>query len=563
MRSQPAARPQPSGHPGRARDRPRGPATASAVFDDAVRPGAAAPRGPAALRLVALVLACLLIPTVLAGRSPDPPGADPEPESAVAAAETPAALLLVPPTDRSRRPRLDALAAHPDIDRVAFYLDGDPVGTDGRRPYRMKIDLRDGARAGVRERGDHRSVRAVAYGRRGEVLAEDTLDLAATGLPARSDQRSFDVAIVGIHRHPISGVREVVARISVPSGARLERIELFHNERPAERREAGELGSSPPPASAEGTRTVRFPLDTRSAGPDDYVRVVAHLDDGSSLEDARPLGGAVSADRLDVCLVDLFAVVSDRWGEPVRGLAAEDFRVRLGDREMPLERFREASEVPLALGMLVDSSESMRPIMDRTKQAARRFLEHTLTPGDEAFLVDVDTVPRLVRRTITSPDALAAAFGELEPGGTTALYDAILLGLLQLESHPGRRALVVLTDGRDYGSDFGPKTCKRHAQRAGVPIYVLSMAGLPGWRTNPERNFRLEALARDTGGRVLPVHTLEGLERAYAEIDRELRNQYVLSLGSDRVLTASELAGLEVQVLQPGARVRATHGAGH
>lgn len=559
MRPQPAARPQPSGRPGRARGRPRGPATAHGVADDAVRPGVAATRGPAALRFAALALTCLLIPTALAGRSPDPPGAPPEPESAVAAAETPAALLLVPPTDRSRRPRLDALAAHPDIDRVAFYVDGHPVGTDGRRPYRMKIDLRDGARGDAGEPGDHRSVRAVAYDRRGEVLAEDTLDLAATGLPARSAERSFDVAIARIDRNPASGPSEVVAHVSIPSGARLDRIELFHNERPATRREAAEIES----AAVDGAVSVRLPIDIRNAGPEDFLRVVVRLQDGRTLEDARPLDGAVSEDRLDVCLVDLFAVVSDRWGEPVRGLGAGDFRVRLGERKMPLERFREASEVPLAVGMLVDSSESMRPIMDRTKQAARRFLEHTLMPGDEAFLVDVDTVPRLVRETITSPDALAAAFGELEPGGTTALYDAILLGLLQLESHPGRRALVVLTDGRDFGSDFGPKTCKRHAQRAGVPIYVLSMAGLPGWHTSPERNFRLEALARDTGGRVLPVHTLEGLERAYAEIDRELRNQYVLSLGSDRVLTASELAGLEVQVLQPGARVRATHGAGH
>lgn len=489
-------------------------------------------------------------------------------QSAVGArAETPersSSLLLVPPTDRSRRPRLDALAAHPDIDRVAFYVDGRPVGTDGRRPYRMKIDLGAGAST---DAAGHRSVRAVAYDRRGAVLAEDTLALAATGLPARPAERSFDVAIAGIDRNPASGVTEVVARVSVPSGARLDRIELFHNERPAVRREAGEIASAPPPRStatgADAALTVRLPIDTRSAGPEDFVRLVARLDDGRTLEDARPLVGASAEDRLDVCLVDLFAVVSDRWGEPVRGLAAEDFRVRLGEREMPLERFREASEVPLALGMLVDSSESMRPIMDRTKRAARRFLERTLMPGDEAFLVDVDTVPRLVHGASSSPAALAAAFGELEPGGTTALYDAILLGLLQLERHPGRRALVVLTDGRDFGSDFGPKISKRHAQRAGVPIYVLSMAGLPGWRTNPDRNFRLEALARDTGGRVLPVHTLEGLERAYAEIDRELRNQYVLSLGSDRVLTPDELADLDVEVHRPGAKVRATHGASH
>jgi hypothetical protein len=80
---------------------------------------------------------------------------------------------------------------------------------------------------------------------------------------------------------------------------------------------------------------------------------------------------------------------------------------------------------------------------------------------------------------------------------------------------------------------------------------------MPGDRTSPERNFRLEALARATGGRVLPVQSLEGIDRAYREIDRELRSQYVLGLSSDRVLTAEELDAIEVQVTRPGLQVRA------
>jgi hypothetical protein len=92
---------------------------------------------------------------------------------------------------------------------------------------------------------------------------------------------------------------------------------------------------------------------------------------------------------------------------------------------------------------------------------------------------------------------------------------------------------------------------------AGVPVYVLSLAGMPKDRTNPERNHRLEALARSTGGRVLHVQSLRGIDHAYREIDRELRSQYVLGLSSDRVLTADELDALDIRVTRPGLHVRA------
>lgn len=452
-------------------------------------------------------------------------------------------VVLVPPiADPGSRLRIEALTVDPDVDRVVFYLDGHESGVDDRRPFRLTLkpaELPEPTKLPA-------SVRAVAFARDGTVLGEDALDWSAvTGA-----RRPFQLAIAGIDRtaaaQPMRGAGGATAlrvrtRLTVPEGASLDRLEIYFDRRLAAVLDA-------PPFET----TIGVP----GLGPDDFVRVVAHLADGRTLEDAAPVLSATGADRLQICLVDLFAFVADRWGEPIRGLGPADFRVRLDGRPLPVQRFHEAAEVPLALGLLIDSSESMAPIMDETKEAARRFLDRTLVPGDQAFLVDVGTVPRVVREMTGSAAELADGFSELEAGGTTALYDAILLGLLRLERHPGRRALVVLSDGRDVGSDFGPTRCLEEAERAGVPIYVLSLAGLPGRRTNPERNFRLEAMARRTGGRVLPVSTLNGLDRAYAEIDRELRSQYVLGLGSDRVLSDRELADLAVEVDRPGARVR-------
>lgn len=446
---------------------------------------------------------------------------------------SPGVVLVPPVAGPGARLRIDALTVDPEVDRVVFYVDGRESAVDDHRPFRMTF----------RPSGTPGSIRAVAYRRDGTRLGEDALDWN-TVLAGR---RPFRLVITGVERAGAAQAADasvrlrVRATLSMPEGATLDRLEVYYDQSLAN------VLDGPP---------FETTIDVPEVGPDDFVRVVARLADGRTLEDATPVLSAAGAERLDVCLIDLFAFVADRWGEPIRGLGPRDFRVRLDGRPLPVQRFREASQVPLALGLLIDSSESMALIMDETKEAARRFLDRTLVEGDQAFLVDVDTVPRVIREMTPSVSELAEAFDELEPGGTTALYDAILLGLLRLERHPGRRALVVLTDGRDVGSDFGPGRCLEEAERAGVPIYVLSLAGMPGKRTNPERNYRLEAMARRTGGRVLPVSTLFGLDRAYAEIDRELRSQYVLGLGSDRVLSDAELAGLEVQVDRPGVRLR-------
>jgi Ca-activated chloride channel family protein len=340
----------------------------------------------------------------------------------------------------------------------------------------------------------------------------------------------------------------------VPPAARLEGVEIYRNEElVAHLRE--------PPFRA------RFPLARPHA--EDYVRAVARLADGSTREDARPLtgaeatpgasagAGAAYGERLEVNLVEVFAVATGRAGGAVHGLAPGDFQVFLAGRELPIERFREARQVPLTLGLLVDSSTSMAAIMEETREAAGRFLERVLARGDRGFLVDVDTRPRLAQELTADPAALAEAFAALEADGDTALYDAMTLAVVELRLHPGRRALVVLTDGEDSSSFLGLGRCLELARRSGVPIYVVSVGGLDERKTHPDRNLRLEAFARDTGGRLYPVTSRRELDRVYDEIRSELRSQYVLGVAADRALTADELAGLEVRVRDRAVRVRA------
>jgi Ca-activated chloride channel family protein len=293
-------------------------------------------------------------------------------------------------------------------------------------------------------------------------------------------------------------------------------------------------------------------------GPADYVRAVAVLADGTTVDDARLLGAEGASERLAVNLVELFVVATDRrTGAPVTGLGPEAFTIREGRNERPVESFRVADQVPLELAVLIDTSESMWPLMPDTKKAASKFLAETLADGDRAFLVDFATKPRLVRAATGDLLELLAAFGGLEAGGATALYDSIVFATTQFDDVPGRRAVVLLTDGVDYGSRFGPRRSIEQAQAAGAPVYVVSLAGLWNERGGTPRNNDLEGITGQTGGRIFYISDLTQLDSAYAEINAELRSQYVLAYSTERPLSPEELAKLEVKVEAPGRRLDA------
>lgn len=435
-------------------------------------------------------------------------------------------LRLLPPVEARGALRVDTLATDPAIDRVVFYLDEAEVGADGSRPFSMRLDV-------PRGEGPH-TLRGLALDGKGRPLGDHSVTLAR-------ESRAFDVAIRRVEGSAEAGWVDVEVEAAVPPGETLERIELYRNrERVA--------------VSAESPLRAR--VSTPAPDPADYLRAVAVLAGGRSMEDARLVSSPDPGERLDVHLVELVAVASDRAGDPVRGLGADDFEVVLDGHPLPIERFREAREVPLTLGVLVDTSTSMRPIMEETREAAQHFLEQTIGPGDRALLVDIGTQPRLAHGLTGDPAALGAAFEGLEAEGDTALYDSLALATVELLRLPGRRALVVLSDGEDSSSYLGLGRCLELARSAGIPVYVVSLGGLDPRKTHPDRNFRLAAFARETGGRLYAVTSSGEVDRAYRQIEAELRSQYVLGVTSNRVLAADEIAGLEVRPREGRWKVR-------
>jgi VWFA-related protein len=424
-----------------------------------------------------------------------------------------------------------------------FLLDDRQVGEDRDDPFAAHIDLGP--------QPSQRTVTAVAYDRAGRELGRDAVTV-------NRPRAAIGVQIVEIRgatpgaggdgtlarapgTAPESGPIEVKAEVAVPPRQRIERVEFYWNETLAAKRDA-------PPWEAS--------LGRRPSTGSDYVRVVAHLDDGQSLEDVELIGASGSVEKVEVNLVEIFTVVLDRDGNPLRDLERGEVTVRLGAKPVELERFGVAEDLPLDVGIVIDTSQSMEVLMDDTRQAAVRFIADLVRPGDRAFLVDFDTKPRLAHAMTRNMMDLIKAMGSLRADGNTALFDSIVFSILHFEEGEDRRAVVLLTDGDDYKSRFSQRQAALQARAAGTPVYMVSLAGMD-WLRPAMKKDDLELIARQTGGHVFYVSAKPELDQAYARIGAELRSQYVLAFATDKPLTEDELAKLEVRVSRPGATVRA------
>lgn len=289
--------------------------------------------------------------------------------------------------------------------------------------------------------------------------------------------------------------------------------------------------------------------------------MVATLDDGARLETARMASEAgLISERLDINLVELYAMVSDRGAAPPPELTRDDFELFHDGQTRQIERVARAEEVPLTLGLAVDTSQSLSAWHDDLREAAAVFFENALGDSDQAFLTDFDVRARLTQEATRRRELLVGRMAALDFGGYTSLYDAILFSLAQFEGQGGRKALVVLTDGDDYSSRFRPGRCIEEAVRLGVPIYMVVVED-PGRLLEDVDRMTVARLARQTGGRTYFFTSRERLEEIYEQIVAELRSQYLLTWASDRPLRAADLRDIRVEVRDPNLTVRTVLGS--
>ena len=434
----------------------------------------------------------------------------------------PAAIRIVPPRRGYREllagpVQVQTLIIDPLVRSVEFRLDGARVKKSGKPPFSARIRLDDPPRP--------QTLEVRAYDSAGMLAGSDQVVLNRPDSP-------FEVRIAGIRSTASAEppALRVTANISVPRTATLERVTFYRSDHPVATLDDLDTGAN------RGEARV-IPVDTQIEGisPGDFVRVTAQLADGRQLEDAELLQGAEHRGEIDVQLVQLQILVVDRRGNAVGNLTADDFEIRENRAWRPPENLHASDDVPLVLGIAIDSSESMNFVWRQLHTVVRAFLEGALAEEDRAFLVDFDDTVRPLQALTGSQPLLRARLHRLLAQGGTALNDGILFSLLQFRAEPGRRALVVVTDGDDLHSRTKRAQVADFAERMGVPIYFIAL----GW--SDPRSTLVKRLSRQTGGRLFRIHPGQSrkvlareMQAVFDRIREDLWHQVVLTYYSDR-----------------------------
>ena len=286
--------------------------------------------------------------------------------------------------------------------------------------------------------------------------------------------------------------------------------------------------------------------------------------------------------RVQANLVNIIATVVTRREKLVTDLGQSDFRVFEDGKEQKIQFFSRETDLPLRIGLLMDTSNSIRERLEFEKDAAIDFLHNTLRRGkDQAFLMIFDNEPSIVRDFTEDAGALTEAVQRQRAGGGTALYDAVirasdkLAGAPQPADHSAvRRVIVVISDGDDNLSTGSRGAAVEAAQRAGVAVYCISSstqwvsaAELTDSQKRVERKFLLEdedkvlvEFAAETGGRAFFPYSVDDLGQSFQDIGEELRNQYSLAYIPPAGAADGRFRKISVDVDRKGLVVRSRKG---
>ena len=288
---------------------------------------------------------------------------------------------------------------------------------------------------------------------------------------------------------------------------------------------------------------------------------------------------SVSTMKVNVNVVNLFFNVKDKHGTLVPNLNRDNFQIFEDGKPQTLKYFAAETNQPLTLGILIDSSVSQERVLPMEQEVGAAFLKDVLRPKDLAFVISFDVNVDLLQDYTNSSHELRAALdrAKINGGGGsgglpgmgggpvpvsnpkgTLLYDAIYLASHdKLAQEVGRKAMIILSDGEDQGSQLRVKDAIEAAQKADSICYVLLIAdrgfyGMMGY--SGDRAMR--QLAEETGGRVIEVgNKMEKLKAAFDQIATELRSQYSIGYtptnpkldGSFRKVQIKEKDGYKVQ----------------
>jgi VWFA-related protein len=423
------------------------------------------------------------------------------PGRAAAAEAAATTLRIIPLPDQilSGLQHIDTIAAGADIAAVEFYLDGRKIMTKRQAPYTLDLDLGEVPQV--------RRVRALAVNAKGEPLGGDEIEV-------NSGTDPFRVRIIWPRVSVrLKGRTRVEMAVSVPEGKTLASLQLFYNDTPV-------ATLFDPPF----VQTLDIP-PTAGVG---YLRAVATLagDPSPPAEDTVVINTPQFMEELNVHLIELPTTVT-RNNRPVNDLDAGAFTVLDDGKPAKIAKFEHVTDLPLSLGLAIDTSGSMQPRMAEAQKAAAQFFRSTLKPGDRAFLVSFDVRADTVQKWSSSLADITAGLAKLRAEESTALYDAVVYSLYNFHGVKGQKALILITDGKDTASKFTFDQALEYARRTSVPIYAI---GIGIGATEVDTRFKLGRLCSETGGNIFYIQQAADLDRVYADIQSELRSQYILGI---------------------------------
>ncbi len=299
----------------------------------------------------------------------------------------------------------------------------------------------------------------------------------------------------------------------------------------------------------------------------------AYVSGTPTLNGASPAAATESADdpqnaiitiRSRVNEVNVLFIATDKHGKFVRDLNQGDFAI-LDDHKPPqaILNFRRETDLPLHMGLLVDTSGSVGSRFEFEQTAATAFLQHTLRKGyDRAFVTGFNTHSQVAQDFTDNVTLLSTGVHKLRNGGGTALYDAVYRAckekfLKDRPERPVRKAIVIVSDGEDNQSEFSKAQAIEMAQRAEVIIYAISTddSGLV-----MRGDKVLEQLADATGGRAFFPFKMKDITHSFAAIEDELRSQYVVSYKPANFDADGRYRSIQISSLKKDLQVRARRG---
>jgi VWFA-related protein len=285
----------------------------------------------------------------------------------------------------------------------------------------------------------------------------------------------------------------------------------------------------------------------------------------------------------NVNVVNLFFNVKDKKGSLIPNLTKNDFQVLEDGKSQTIKYFSAESNQPLTLGILIDTSVSQERVLPMEKEVGAAFLKDVLRPKDLAFVISFDVNVDLLHDYTNEASVLRSAMdtAKINSGGGiagppgigggpiptstprgTLLYDAVYLASHdKLAQEVGRKAMILLTDGADQGSQMNLKNSIEAAQKADAIVYVLLIADKDFYGGGYYGEGEMKDMTEQTGGRMIKVgNKFEKLKEAFDQIATELRSQYSIGYTPTNVARDGSYRKVEIKPSSKDLKVQARKG---